>query len=217
MEKYRDDLLTKNKEGSVLADAGPVTFGTRLNCSHFPVGYEAISYGRGTWIFHMLRSMLRDGERERTHSANLSDAQADAPFLRALGKVRERYQERAISTREFLQVFEDELPPSLRYEGHKSLEWFYEGWVNGTAVPHLELESVKYTQKPGGSVVTGTIVQKDAPKELVTVVPVYAELAGKNVLIGQVFADGPETNFRLSAPPGTRKVVLDPYQTVLTR
>ena len=217
LEKYRDGLLTKNKEGSVLADAGPVTFGTRLNCSHFPVGYEAISYGRGTWLFHMLRSMLRDGERERTHSPNLSEAQADAPFLRALGKVREHYQERAISTREFLQVFEEELPPSLRYEGRKSLEWFYEGWVNGTAVPHLELQSVKYAPKPDGSVVTGAVIQKDAPKELVTVVPVYAELARKNVLIGQVFADGPQTNFRLSAPPGTKKIVLDPYQTILTR
>ena len=65
--------------------------------------------------------------------------------------------------------------------------------------------------------VTGTIVQEDAPKELVTVVPVYAVLAGKNVLLGQVFADGPETSFRLSAPAGTRKVVLDPYETVLTR
>jgi Peptidase family M1 domain len=217
MEKYRDDLLAKNKEGSLLADAGPVTFGTRLNCSHFPAGYEAISYGRGTWLFHMLRSMLRDGERERLHSANLSDAQADAPFLRSLGKIRERYQERAVSTREFLQGFEDELPPSLRYEGRKSLDWFYEGWVNGTAIPHLELQSVKYAPKPGGTVVTGTILQKDAPKELVTVVPVYAELAGKNVLMGQVFADGPETSFRLSAPLGTRKVILDPYQTVLTR
>jgi Peptidase family M1 domain len=217
MDKYRNDLLTQNKEESVLADAGPVTFGVRLNCSHFPVGYEAISYGRGTWLFHMLRSMLRDGERERTHSANLTDAQADAPFLRALGKIRERYQERAISTREFLQVLEDELPPSLRYEGHKSLDWFYEGWINGTAVPHLELQSVKYAPKAGGSVVTGTVIQKDAPKELVTVVPVYAELGGKNVLLGQVFADGPETSFRLSAPPGTRKVILDPYQTVLTR
>ena len=60
MEKYRQDLLAKNKEGSPLADAGPVTFGTRLNCSHFPDGYDAISYGRGTWLFHMLRTMLRD-------------------------------------------------------------------------------------------------------------------------------------------------------------
>ena len=76
---------------------------------------------------------------------------------------------------------------------------------------------MKYAAKTGGSAVTGTIVQKDAPKELVTVVPVYAVLAGKNVFLGQVFADGPETSFRLPAPAGTRKVVLDPYQTILTR
>jgi aminopeptidase N len=218
LENYRRDLLEKNKEGAPLADAGPVTFGTRLNCSHFPAGYEAISYGRGTWLFHMLRNMLRDSERKTSgHSANLSDAQADAAFVRALGKIRERFQERAINTREFLQVFEEELPPSLRFEGRKSLDWFYEGWVNGTALPHLALQSVKYTAKPGGSTVTGTILQKDAPQELVTLVPVYAVLAGKNVLLGQVFADGPETIFHLSAPPGTRKVVLDPYQTLLTR
>ena len=218
MEKYRQDLLAKNKEGSPLADAGPVTFGTRLNCSHFPDGYAAISYGRGTWLFHMLRTMLRDAERSRSGpAANVSDAQADEPFLRALSKARERFQERAINSREFLQVFEEELPPSLRYEGHKSLDWFYEGWVNGTALPHLELQSVKYAAKAGGSAVSGTIVQKDAPQELVTVVPVYAVLAGKNVFLGQVFADGPETTFRFPAPAGTRKVVLDPYQTILTR
>jgi hypothetical protein len=218
MERYRQDLLGKNKEGSPLADAGPVTFGTRLNCSHFPAGYNAISYGRGTWLFHMLRTMLRDAERNRGgHATNLSDAQADEPFLRALSKARERFQERAINSREFLQVFEEELPPSLRYEGRKSLDWFYEGWVNGTALPHLELQSVKYAAKAGGSAVSGTIVQKDAPQELVTVVPVYAVLAGKNVLLGQVFADGPQTVFHFSAPAGTRKVVLDPHQTILTR
>jgi hypothetical protein len=218
MEKYRQDLLAKNKDGSPLADAGPVTFGTRLNCSHFPAGYDAISYGRGTWLFHMLRNMLRDAERSRNGRAvNLSDAQADAPFLHALAKARERFQERAINTREFLQIFEEELPSSLHYEGNKSLDWFYDGWINGTAVPHLELRSVKYTQKSNDVVVSGTIVQKDAPQELVTVIPVYTVLAGKNVLLGQVFADGPETSFHLTAPPGTRKVVLDPNQTLLTR
>ena len=76
---------------------------------------------------------------------------------------------------------------------------------------------MKYPQKNGGLVVTGTIVQKDAPQELVTLVPVYAVVAGRNVLLGQVFADGPETTFRLSAPLGTKKVVLDPYQTILSR
>jgi hypothetical protein len=218
LEKYREDLLTKNKEGLRLSEAGPVTFGVRLSCSHFPAGYEAISYGRGTWLFHMLRYMMRDAERKHKGiSASLSDEQADAPFFRALSKMRERFQEKSINTREMLHLFEEQLPPSLWFEGKPSLDWFYQGWVNGTAVPHLELQSVKFSEKPGGSVVTGTITQDDAPKNLVTPVPVYAVLPGKAVLLGRVFADGPETSFHLSAPAGTRKVVLDPYQTLLTR
>src|SRR5207237_2434733 len=109
MEKYRQDLLTTNKEGALLADAGPVAFGVRLTASHFPSGYEAITYGRGTWLLHMLRHMMRDAERNSSgHSANISDAQADEPFFRALGKVRDRFQEKSITTRELLHVFEEE-------------------------------------------------------------------------------------------------------------
>ena len=79
LEKYRRDLLSKNKDGERLRDAGPVTLGQRLESSHFPAGYEAISYERGTWLFHMLRhvrdSMLRDSEaasRSRKGRANPS-------------------------------------------------------------------------------------------------------------------------------------------------
>ncbi len=216
MEKYRQDLLAKNKDGSPLADAGPVTFGTRLNSSHFPDGYEAVSYGRGAWLFHMLRYMMQDAELKSSgRSANPSPA--NEPFVRALRRVREHFQDKSIDTRELLRVFEEELPPSLWYEGKKSLDWFYEGWINGTAIPRFELQSVKYSAKPGGTAVTGTILQSDAPKDLVTAVPVYAVLGAKEVLLGRVFADGPETSFRMSAPAGTRKVVLDPNQTLLTR
>ena len=65
MEKLRDDLLEKNKAGLRLMEDGPVTLGTRLSNSQFPNGYEAISYGRGTWLFHMLRFMMRDAERDQ--------------------------------------------------------------------------------------------------------------------------------------------------------
>jgi len=217
MEKYRDDLLEKNKEGVPLMDAGPVTLGTRLSCSHFPLGYEAISYGRGTWLFHMLRYMMRDAERKGGgRPLNAADPQ-DEPFLRALRAVRERYQGKSISTRELQRVFEEELPPSLWYEGHKSLDWFYQGWVNGAAIPRFELQGVKYSDKAGSTAISGTILQKDAPNNLVTAVPVYAVVAGKTMLLGRIFADGGETPFRLTAPAGARKVVLDPHQTLLAR
>ncbi len=66
--------------------------------------------------------------------------------------------------------------------------------------------------------VTGVIVQKDAPDDLVTAVPVYATTSPSNALVflGEVLADGAETAFRLSALSGARKIVLDPKQTILS-
>jgi hypothetical protein len=116
-----------------------------------------------------------------------------------------------------LDVFAEDLPPSLRYEGKSSLDWFLNGWVNGTSLPKLELRSVKFTPKGSGSVVSGTILQKDAPPDLVTSVPVYAVITGKQlILLGRVFADGEESSFRLPAPAGAHKIVLDPNETILT-
>jgi len=217
MGKLRDDLLEKNKSGVPLMEDGPVTLGTRLSCSQFPNGYEAISYGRGTWLFHMLRSMMRDAERTSGVRGDGKNGQPDEPFVRALRRIRERYQGKPIATRELLQAFEEELPRSLWYEHHKSLDWFYEGWVNGTAIPHFELHGVKFSDKTGSTTVSGVILQKDAPDNLVTSVPLYASVAGRMVLLGRVFADGPETPFHLTAPANARKVVLDPDQTVLAR
>jgi len=214
MDMYRRQLVEKNGDGIAPMDAGPVTLGTRLLSSRFPGGYEAISYGRGAWLFHMLRTMLNDAVRQEEKSGGTGP---NEPFVRALRKVRQRYEGRMISTRELVDVFTEDLPPALRYEGKKSLDWFLDGWINGTSLPTLELKGVKFTAKGSSSIVTGTILQKDAAQDLVTSVPVYAALGGKQlVLLGRVFADGEESSFRLSAPAGAHKIVLDPYGTVLT-
>jgi Peptidase family M1 domain len=214
MEKYRRDLVEKNKDGNFPKDAGPVTLGNRLLSSHFPEGYEDISYGRGTWLFHMLRSMMQDAGDTGRKQSSLT---GEEPFMRSLRKLRERYAGKAISTRELLEVFAEDLPPSSRYEGKASLDWFLEGWVNGISLPRLELQGVKFAAKANVTMATGVIRQKDAPEDLVTSVPVYAVVSGKTpALVGRVFADGPETSFHLSVPVGTHKLLLDPDETILT-
>jgi hypothetical protein len=214
MEKYRRDLMTEDKDGMALKDAGPVTLGFRLLSSRFPDAYEAISYGRGTWLFHMLRTMLKDAAAQQ---GQRSTGSADEPFVRALHKLRNQYEGKAITTRELLDGFADELPPALRYEGKSSLDWFLEGWVNGTCLPTLQLSGVKITPKGTGFTVSGTILQEGAPNDLVTSVPIYGVVAGKQlVLLGRVFADGEESSFHVAAPAGTRKIELDPYGTILT-
>lgn len=213
MDSYRNALSETNKDGMAPREAGPVTLGTRLLSSKFPQGYEAISYGRATWLFHMLRTMMKDTASPEPRNG----AGAEEPFLTALRKVRERYEGKAISTRELLAVFAEDLPPSLRYEGKSSLDWFMDGWINGTSLPRLELKAVKFVPKGTGVTVSGTILQKEAPQDLVTSVPVYALTMGhQSILLGRVFADGEESPFRLTAPAGTHKILLDPYGTVLS-
>jgi hypothetical protein len=213
MQAYRDDLLVKNDKGDVLMDAGPVSLGFRLSSSRYPGAYEPICYGRGTWLFHMLRTMMRDGQEK----AGAQPPLADEPFIRALRKLRRDYADKSINSATLMNVFESELPESLSYEGHKSLDWFYEGWVNGKAIPGFALHDVKFTERGKITVVSGTITQNNAPDTLVTSVPIYANVAGKNVFLKRIFAEGSETQFHITAPAGTRKLVIDPGKTLLSR
>jgi hypothetical protein len=212
LQQYRDNLLQKDSDITI-ADAGPVTLGARLSSSKLPQAYEAISYGRGTWLLHMLRTMLRDGEPASTRHKG----SGDDLFLRTLRKLRSQYEGKSLSTAQLIAAFEPELPRSLWYEGHKSLAWFYDSWVNGSAIPKFELRDVKFADKTGATTVSGTIVQEDAPDWLVTAVPLYASTAGGNVFLGRVFAEGQKTSFHISSPRQTRKILMDPEHTLLSR
>ena len=215
LEQYRKDLVASNKEGELLRDAGPVTLGQRLSSSHFPDGYEAISYGRGTWLFHMLRFMLRDADQHSGHTASLS-ANPDEPFVRILRTISQRYAGRPIDTHELFSAFAEELPPALQFEGKQSLDWFEDGWVRGTALPRFSLRNLKLTPKNGATAISGVLLQNDAPPELVTSVPIYAVVGRKNIFLARILADGPETTIRFTAPLGTRAILIDPDGTLLT-
>jgi hypothetical protein len=165
----------------------------------------------------MLRSMLLDVAAQGAGRGEGGRNHAEEPFVLALRKLRQRFEGKAVSTREVMEIFAEDLPPSLRYEGKASLDWFLQGWINGTALPKLQLESVKFTPKGNATMVSGTILQKNGTEDLVTSVPLYAVVSGNaSVFIGRVFADGTESSFHLSAPAGTRKILLDPKQTILT-
>jgi hypothetical protein len=202
-----------------------VTLGQRLISSHFPNGYDAISYERGTWLFHMLRCMLRDAAahdpqsiaRSRKARTN-TPANSEEPFFRALRKIRDRYAGKSLSTQDLIQAFEEDLPRPLWYEKRPKLDWFLDGWIEGTSIPELETREIRILDKAGVTTVSGIIVQKDAPDDLVTAIPVYGETATHALIfLGEVLADGNETTFHLTTPTPIHKIVLDPRQTILSK
>ena len=211
LEYYRTRLNQKNPEGKPNRDAGPVTLGHRLNSSAFPQGWDLVAYGRGAWLIHMLRQFLHDGTRTRG-----SDGSDDL-FFSVLHGLQHDYAGSQMSTLDMQRAFERVLPKSLYYEGKPKLDWFFDGWVNGTAMPRYQLTNVRFNRRAAGVRATGNILQKDAPEELVTAVPIYAELQkGDLRFISHVFADGSETQFSLSVPQATKRLVVDPYGTILT-
>jgi Peptidase family M1 domain len=215
MDNYKGELLRPSKDQRPVMDAGPVTLGPRLASSHFPTGYDLVLYGRGAWLIHMLRYIVRDPEPGR--GARQSEADPDARFYRVLRGLCQQFASRTLSTNDVIKAFEQELPRSAQYEGHKSLSWFMDSWVNGTAAPSLELSSVKFSSSNGKHTVRGNLLQRNAPQTQVTLVPIYATVNGQAVFVARLFADGPETPFHFEVPAGARKLVVDPFKTILSR
>ena len=204
---YRGELLRETRNG-IIADAGPVTLGHRLTSSKFPDAYERVLYGRGTWLIHMLRTMLREA----------GGGAGDAVFFSALKGLLAASPNHKISTLDLQRAFEQVMPASLGYEGRKSLDWFFDSWVNGNSIPQFSLEGVHMTPAAGKLKVTGTILEDHAAKDMVTAVPLYAvDATGKSRFLAFVFADDAKTEFTVTAPANTKQILLDPEETLLRR
>jgi hypothetical protein len=204
---YRGELLRETRNG-IIADAGPVTLGHRLTSSKFPDAYERVLYGRGTWLIHMLRTMLHEA----------GGGAGDAVFFSALKGLLAASTNHKVSTLDLQRAFEKVMPPSLGYEGRKSLDWFFDSWVNGDSIPQFSLESVHMSPAAGKLKVTGTILEDHAAKDMVTAVPLYAvDATGKSRFLAFIFADDAKTAFTVTAPASTKQILLDPEETLLRR
>jgi peptidase M1-like protein len=207
LEHYRTDLLKETGNG-IMDDAGPVTLGERLVSSKFPQAYQEVLYGRGTWLIHMLRMMLRQASGDSN----------DALFFKALKGLLAKSPSGKISTRDLQKAFEQVLPASLAYEGQHNLDWFFDGWVNGTSIPEFSLENLRIAPAGPQVRISGVIRESHAANDLVTAVPVYGtSKTGKQQFLGFVFVDEEKTEFTLKAPVGTADVTLDPEFTILRR
>jgi len=216
LEQYRKDLLATNAEGKRYADAGPVTLGYRLSSSVFPNAYVPVTYGRGLWLLVMLRDYFSDYEKLETPKRESAKNAGEGRFLEALRAFGKRYDQSTATTDDFRKVLEEFLPPNARFEGRRTLDWFFEEWVRGSSVPEIDLKQVLFRRQGDTTTVGFDLDQRQCPESLVTSVPIFAEVAGgKQVLLQRVFVDGHESHFELKVPQGTRRILADPEKRLL--
>lgn len=206
LDRYRTDLTTRSAlTGEAIDESGPLTLGYRLKSSKNPDAYETVIYGKGTWVMHMLREMMRDG----------SAKDPDARFRELLHFILTDYRFETISTAEFQRAVEKYMTPAMDLEGGHSMNWFFGEWVHATGIPHYH---VQFDVKPHGNefVVSGKLEQTGVDDVFTAAVPLYATRTGeKPQKLGVVVTTGPDTRFHFTSQFRPTHVTIDPHRTLL--
>ena len=196
LDSYRKTLLEKDESGQTKESAGPIVLGPRLQNSVQPAAWTAITYGKGSWILHMLRRRM-----------------GDQRFLAMLAGIVKKYDHAAITTEQFRQEAAQALPPKSE---DPQLEAFFAQWVYGAGIPTLKFT---YTVKGVAPTVklTGTLTQTGVDDDFSAWTPVEIQF-GKGPTITKWIASSSEpATFTMTLKQAPSKVILDPKNAVLKR
>lgn len=206
LERYRSELAAPSPgTGQDVEQAGPLTLGYRLSASKAPNAYNTVIYGKGMWIMHMIREMLREP----------AALDPDARFRQLLQTILTQYRFQPLSTAEFKRAVEQEMTPSMDLEGDHTLNWFFEQWVKNTGIPRY---SVQYETRRlrREFVITGRLRQDGVDDLFTEAVPIYATRSGETRWrLGTVVTTGTETKFRFVSRLRPTHLVIDPDLTLL--
>jgi hypothetical protein len=187
LDAYRTQLIAKSETGQTIESTGPIVLGTRLQTSQAPAAWHSITYGKGSWIMHMLRARMGEDR-----------------FISMLAELRRRYEWKPLSTDQFRQLAVEFLPP---HSADAKLEAFFDQWVYGTGIPSLKLDySVR--GRPPTVKITGAISQSDVDSEFTTEVPVVIQ-TGKNTQLKWVQTSSSPVPFNVVLRQTPTKVLLD--------
>jgi hypothetical protein len=195
LEDYKRRLLVEDKEKGTVESAGPVVFGMRLRMAN-PAAWQALTYGKSTWVLHMLR--MRLGEES---------------FLKLLGQLARDYAGRALATEDLRRAAAAYLPKDAP---DRELVNFFETWVYGTGVPELTLtSSLKGTG--GNRSVELRLRQEKVAADFEIDVPVEITLPRGRKIVRWMRTGSEEEVLEVKTGVAPVKVELDPRRMVLRR
>ncbi|MEO8050078.1 MAG: M1 family aminopeptidase [Acidobacteriota bacterium] len=156
LDGYRAELLAKDADGKTYESAGPIVWGDRLNSQPNNRKWRAITYGKGTWIMHMLRRRM-----------------GDEAFFKLLAEFRRRYEFRLVTTADFQTLVRELRPRGMEPE---VIDSFFDNWVYATGIPALKM-SYKVSGVAPAVKLSGSIDQTGAGDDFSMDAPVEVQFA----------------------------------------
>jgi hypothetical protein len=166
----RTTLLERNAQGFRAIDVGPVTMGYRANNSR--TGFDItrrLIYPKGAYILHMIRMMMWDRKT------------GDDSFKATMQDFVKTYSGKAATTEDFKAIVEKHMTPEMDVERNHRLDWFFNEYVYGTALPTYKID-YSFDKDANGDVVFGLkVTQSGVDDKFRMIVPIYLELADGRV------------------------------------
>lgn len=175
-------LAERDKEGFRAIDVGPVTMGYRLSNSR--AGFDVtrrLIYPKGAYILHMLRMMMNNNKT------------GEQRFREMMQDFVKTYMNRAATTEDFKAMVEKHMSPEMDLDGNHRMDWFFNEYVYGTALPSYKLD---YSFLEGGDGISMDLklTQSNVNNDFRMLVPIYLEMAdGRLMNIGRARMDGNTT------------------------
>jgi Peptidase family M1 domain len=168
-------LLERNTQGYRAIDAGPLTMGYRASNSR--TGFDTtrrLIYPKGAYILHMIRMMMLDRKT------------GDQTFKETMQDFVKTYSGNAATTEDFKAAMEKHMTAEMDLDRNHRLDWFFNEYVYGTALPTYKLDST-FEKDANGDVVFGfKLTQSGVDDKFRMLVPIYLELAdGRMVPLGR--------------------------------
>ncbi len=179
----RELLLEKDAQGFRAIDVGPLTMGYRANNSRTGFGVtRRLIYPKGAYILHMVRMMMWSRDT------------GDQNFKAAMQDFVKTYSGKAATTEDFKAVMEKHMTRDMDLEGNHRLDWFFDEYVYGTALPTYKI-AYTFDKDASGDIVFGfKVTQSGVDDKFRMVVPVYLELAdGRTAFLGRARLTGNTT------------------------
>jgi hypothetical protein len=176
----RELLLERNAQGFRAIDVGPLTMGYRASNSR--TGFDItrrLIYPKGAYVLHMIRMMMWD---RKTGDQNFKTAMQD--FVKT-------YSGKAATTEDFKAMMEKHMTPEMDLEGNHRLDWFFNEYVYGTALPSYQMNANFDKDANGDVVFSFKVTQSGVDEKFRMLVPIYLELAdGRTVNLGRANLTG---------------------------
>jgi aminopeptidase N len=124
----------------------------------------------------------------------------DDPFRRFMQDFVKTYQNRAASTEDFKSVLERHMLPGMDLAGNHKMDWFFDEYVYGTALPSYKFDYSLGKGDGGAITLKFKVTQSNVDDKFRMAVPIYLELAdGRMIKLGAVPVTG-NNSFEQTVP-----------------